>query len=299
MKSLLKTTALTLALASSYASAAPTPVINNLTSIYIDANTQMASGLSEGDTGYDDLVTSVFNYFTLADFSPTSTYIDYDDNGVSTGDGVIDTGITHVTALNPLGFGDSFGGFNTLWGLNSDWEFSGFAGLDSVDSTGDTIEDTTVYGGLFTSGEMHFSFNNGTTIEEVMTVSLVSQENGEVSWNSTEGYAESVVTFYTKITDVVEGLFFTNDGIDLYTLFTAGNEINIAAGGEISHLDQTPTLSSAATYAQNGDLENPAEYSRETSLTSFNVSVVPEPTSIAILGLGLLGFAASRKRKAS
>jgi len=290
MKKALLTTALGLSLAVPMVEASP------ITSVRIDANGIMGSGLTTGDTNYNNLVTDVFDYFTLADFSPVSTYIDIDDNGVTTGDIVNDVATdVMVTGLNPLAYPDNLGGFNSSWGLSASWDFSGIAGVDTIDTgTGDV----NVYGGAFDTGSMTLSFINGSTITEILKADITpfAQENGIVSWNDTEGYAESVVTFYASIVSVYEGIIFTDDGIDLHTLIKTVDS-GLAIGGNITKVDETPQLSKVATYDNSGALLTPAEYSRTTKLTSVDISVVPEPTSIAIMGLGLLGLAAARRRK--
>jgi len=290
MKKALLTTALGLSLAVPMVEASP------ITSVRIDANGIMGSGLTTGDTNYNNLVTDVFDYFTLADFSPVSTYIDIDDNGVTTGDIVNDVATdVMVTGLNPLAYPDNLGGFNSSWGLSASWDFSGIAGVDTIDTgTGDV----NVYGGAFDTGSMTLSFINGSTITEILKADITpfAQENGIVSWNDTEGYAESVVTFYASIVSVYEGIIFTDDGIDLHTLIKTVDS-GLAIGGNITKVDETPQLSKVATYDNSGALLTPAEYSRSTKLTSVDISVVPEPTSIAIMGLGLLGLAAARRRK--
>jgi hypothetical protein len=280
MKKSLLTTILGLALVAPLASAAPIQSTN----IYVDASSvATATGDWNGDSVIDssDLITDVFGYFITNGFSPTSTYID--DNGVAginTGDSVSDaaSGI-NIGSLNPLG--GTPGGFGTDWGLNLNWNLSGTAIVAP-----DLVTGTTNYLGDFTSGTISFditdSFGGAVVQSNALVLSIVGS-GGFPVFNAINA------EIYASVTSSISGFFFTNDGFDFNTLLNIPIAIDMLGTGNVSGLDNAPTL-----VGNNGLYD---VYERTTQIDSFDIRVVPEPASLAIMGLGLLGFAASRKRK--
>ena len=275
MKKLLLTTTLALALTAPMVSAAPLT-----TSIYIDA-----SGAGAVSTGSYDLITDVFNTFTTDQFSPLSTYIDTNDNNaIETGDKVRDTATDiEIGSLNPLGNVTESGGFGTDWGINISWIFEGTALVGPSPYAPNDVN----YSGNFDSGTISFDItdaNGGLLANDALVLDFVA--NTGIPLPNDSAYVE----FFASVSSATAGIFFTNDGIDFNTMIGNSMAVDVAAWGVLDNLNNTPMIT--------GNQENGHDvYERNTSAVKFSVGVIPEPTSLAIMGLGLLGFAAARKRK--
>jgi hypothetical protein len=68
----------------------------------------------------------------------------------------------------------------------------------------------------------------------------------------------------------------------------------------IIYSKEAPILSSIVSSSSfvNNETESSIDFS-QLSRTQTNLTPIPEPTSIALLGMGLLGFAASRRKKSA
>jgi hypothetical protein len=275
-------------------------------SIYMDLNPI----LNAGNPSNPDLITSVFSEFNLdSSFAPTSTYIDTttwtigdnpatttineslpqygggyvsaftSDGMIGTGDSVTDaaTGV-RVSSLSPFN-GANFGSmYDNDWGLSIDYSLAGTAIVAPDQSSGDLN-----YIGDFSTGSFSLNLTNyaGTFVQELFTADYTHT----VSTSPQD--SQVTVNFFSSIdmASLVADIFFFGNDEKFEDRLAGGSVITIKAGGNLSALNDAPQQVGTST-----------TYTRTTNPGSYDVSVVPEPTSLAIMGLGLLGFAASRRR---
>lgn len=121
------------------------------------------------------------------------------------------------------------------------------------------------------------NFNNNVSADRILFASLTKQSfnsgvvnfSGSFNYNPTKG-------------DLIVDILNSNSSAFLFTQqFTATN-----------------TVSRVYDFNSKTSGSVDSNYGISTAFTVGNVSSVPEPTSIALLGLGLLGFAASRRKSA-
>jgi hypothetical protein len=291
MKNTLKAAALTLAMASPLASAQDVPV-----SIFMDLNSIINGTSDVNDVNYDTgLVTDIFQIFSTVAFNPVSTYTDLGNDGITTGDLVHDegTGIS-ILGLNPLTHSSQEGGFGDAWGLQVSWSLDGVAGVfqDANWTDGSNGVEQFNYLGNFLSGTftldvVELDVNNGNVVNTFSGLDM-SFSHMEFSPSNPTSISnnEAVVDFFADVDTAVADTFFFSNGEDFFDVLADGRDIDVKVGGDLADIGQEPQQVGQSNV-----------YTRSTSLDSFDVSVVPEPTSVAIMGLGLLGLGLSRKRK--
>jgi hypothetical protein len=298
MKKVLLTTVLGLSLVAPMVMADEVPQ-----SIYIDLNPLLNPAPAASDPL---LITDIFSGFTTTPFNPTSVYTDDttwnagdnpatttideslaingggwvsagSDGTIGTGDSVTDSIVgVMIGHLNPLAAFDA--GLPDSWGLNFNYSFAGTAVVAPDFITGDTN-----YLGMFNSGSISIDFTDGTSgnvlQSGILTADFVRNTGFPIN-------SQIIAEFFGDVQTAMEGVFFNGTGEDFYDVLADGRAIGIKAGANLSGLNNAPV-----------DDNNDGVYERTTNAGSFEIAIIPEPTSIAIMGLGLLGFALSRKRK--
>jgi len=252
--------------------------------IYIDNGFDY--GGNNADTAAGDTTTGWKNSLKLV-YESNSTVTDVDDDGlISAGDTILsqgglngfallgDNAVTALTTSEFLGSGPSDNDYGNSWALS--FRFVDFVGVfDGTD----------------------FSYTSGTI--DWLLFDTENDFNTEVHLFTTTVTGHSYGVGNQIFTGTV-GSFGagTVNGVDVGDIF------NIAMGGGSTgfeeyadtirfRIDQnTDTDTADFSYS-----ENDKEFTISGSLHDGSLEFsIPEPTSVAILGLGLLGFAASRRR---
>lgn len=240
------------------------------TAISIDASSFLGAAAGTYQTDY-------FNRLTFNTFSPTSTYIDDDGvAGVTTGDTVLDAGNATVGSLNPLAFGSNFGGFGTSWGMTVDWELSGTTVVVGAD-----------YLGVFNAGTVNFNIcDTPVSCSTALTLDIFGSSLG------VPGGGSVGIEIFGRVSWAAAGTFFDEIGRDFATILNDGEMVWGFGNSDIFGINNAPQF--VGVNSDGFDV-----YERTTTLPSVDVRFeVPEPSSVAILGAGLLGlgFAARRRR---
>jgi PEP-CTERM putative exosortase interaction domain len=240
------------------------------TSIYTDSN---ANGILEGnDAIYDTNIQSI-----LQSYFATGTYNAKDGtpNAVSL-DNTIQSGNASITALLPLvGFLNSIEGFNTNWNMTLQYEMTGtYAGL--------------LAGTPFTSGYLNLFYNTDNNPGNEQLLLTMSINNSLLTVGN--------LNIFGTITYVGNG---PNGNSNFFNFAPIpGPSFSSLLGQNVSWLLDTnidPPIPTDATLANIGN----NTYARQTQLDGSIRFSVPEPGTLSLLGLGLLGFALRFKKQAA
>ena len=239
--------------------------------------------------GDGEAITDIFLQMSY-DAITTSTI----DNLGAVGSVVVDSGLSYYTALTPA-FGGSIPpdneGFGSDWGLTMVWN----------DLTGEiTYNDGTTINATYSSGTFDFYVDydpyaltlgdESTYIdgEKVMTLSVT---NGSYALDLS-GTGGSSYTIWAEFASIIPDFMLVEDSggtwVDIQDTSYYGTELLLA----YSHGDNDPE--SVEITEVGNDL---IVVSDHNSSTSF--AVVPEPTTMILFGIGLLGFAGISRKKIS
>ena len=253
------------------------PIAPTLGALFVDAD--------------GDQQTQAFDAFvTDPNATNTSYYIDSNGiPGIQTGDTVYD----EIQGINVLiaGFGDGAAdkeGFGTLWSLDVDYYLKGdvFVLPDANPSA------PVNYVGNFNEGWMNFDLTIYDGIGNVIsTLDDVLEFEFDYATSSVPTDGKSQLGLNLKLVGAEAGLLFDTAGNDFADLMTQ-SEVFFAATTDLVNQSNDPNLDANPFVNDDGY----TVYTRETQLGSIDIRSVPEPTSIALLALGLLGLSRLRRK---
>lgn len=207
--------------------------------------------------------------------SNVSTYVD--DNGtagIQDFDTVYDSVTDQGLSMDPTGDSHATEIFGGAWTMNIDYYLEGFTLV-----VPDLVDPDPNYVGVFTEGWANIDIYDAlsdTMHDDVMEMEFVSGTTSAIS----EG--DSAVTFTFKLTSVLSGLFLNSSGTDLADLLEDDVMVRFSANADLTDQGNAPTFSH---HDGTHDI-----YTRETSLGSIDLRLVPEPSSLAAFAVLLLGF---------
>jgi len=227
-----------------------------------------------------DTTTDPFGAFKLdAQPSNVSTYLDSNGTaGIQTGDFVFDAVEDLGVSLDPVGSYDTTEGLGTTWTMNIDYYLAGFTVLVPDADVGSPVN----YVGVFTEGEASIDLYDeigDVAWDDVMVLDFLSATSTVI----TEG--ASAVKFTFELTSVLGGLFFNGSGTDFADLLEEGVTLSFVANADLSGQGEAPAFTGDVDVETGFDI-----YTRETSLGSIDLRLVPEPSSLAAFAVLLLGF---------
>lgn len=282
-------------------------------SLFANANSIQIDAYNDYDNDGDS-VTAFFDYFTFNLINPTSSYIDLEGDGVEQGDLVFDSafGIS-VASLNPTSQDEAlninFPGLGLQgYELTANYELAGVTGFNDTNNNGfhDTGEQlgANFFGGYFDLNLVDIA--TGTAIDVLDLAITGSQFQLGGSALSFDLYAD-IVSVADNFINFSSTFFGSTDLHDIIQNPNNGGAKAVATT-EIANAGVAPTVDPGyvTTAFQDqvmSDLnvtlgKDSVIHTRVTELTSTNLRVdVTEPSTVAILGLALLGFGFTARNK--